>query len=176
MYVAEQALLSRQRAILDIILLLREKIASYCTGRGHVSTILLKVFKKFDEDNNGTVDWYEFDRAMIHLGVRVSEQELAQLMEIFDTDGTGEIRWREFLDWVDDRKPMTMAKMRRIIAAHEGSAHAAKKKHAADVPPSHAYMKAWLDVHGEATDAHVAEIAREGRAAPTAPPSPTASN
>ena len=119
MYVAEQALLSRQRAILDIILLLREKIASYCTGRGHVSTILLKVFKKFDEDNNGTVDWYEFDRAMIHLGVRVSEQELAQLMEIFDTDGTGEIRWREFLDWVDDRKPMTMAKMRRIIAAHE---------------------------------------------------------
>ena len=162
MYVAEQALLSRQKAILDIILLLREKIASYCTGRGHVSTILLKVFKKFDEDNNGTVDWYEFDRAMIHLGVRVSEEELAQLMEIFDADGTGEIRWREFLDWVDDRKPMTMAKMRRIIAAHEGSAYAAKKKHAADAPPSHAYMKAWLEVHGEATEAHVAEVAARG--------------
>ena len=127
---------------------------------GHVSTILLKVFKKFDEDNNGTVDWYEFDRAMIHLGVRVSEQGSRTM--ILDTDGTGEIRWREFLDWVDDRKPMTMAKMRRIIAAHEGSAHAAKKKHAADVPPSHAYMKAWLDVHGEATDAHVAEIAARG--------------
>ena len=81
----------------------------------------------------------------------------------FDTDGTGEIRWREFLDWVDDRETDDHGEDAPHHRRPRGSAHAAKKKHAADVPPSHAYMKAWLDVHGEATDAHVGqEIAARG--------------
>ena len=165
-YLAEQALLKRQKAILDIIMVLRAKLAAFSTGKGHVSTTLRRVFKKFDEDESGTVNWYEFDRALVHLGVSVSHEELSQLMEIFDVDGNGELRWVEFIDWCDDRKPMTMAKMRRIIASHEGSVHARKTD--VEAPPSLAYMKAWLEVHGSATEDHVRAVAAEGARADAA--------
>ena len=89
--------------------------------------------------------------------MNISSAELEHLMEIFDSDGDGELFWSEFVEWCDDRVPLSMEKMKMIIAAHEGSAN--QRKTVAGVKaPSPAYMKAWLAVHAAAADADIDSV------------------
>lgn len=119
---------------------------------------LKKLFDKFDPDKSGTLTWFEFDKALTDLGVNVSMAELEHLMQIFDSDGDGHIYWLEFIEWCDDRVPLSVEKMRKIIAAHEGSSNARKTK--ANVKaPSMGYMKAWLQVHAASVDADIDAVA-----------------
>jgi Ca2+-binding EF-hand superfamily protein len=125
---------------------------------------------KFDPDGSQSISWYEFDKALKDIGVNISLAELEHLMEIFDTDGDGELHWGEFVDWVDDRVPLTLEKMRKIISAHEGNAAKRGSKFAAVKGPSPAYMKEWLKVHGENVIENVAAIAKQSRAHGTMSP------
>jgi hypothetical protein len=57
---------------------------------------------------SGAISWFEFDKALTDLGVNVNQAELEHLMEIFDSDGDGELYWTEFVEWCDDRVPLSM--------------------------------------------------------------------
>ena len=53
-----------------------------------------------DDDNSGELDQEEFRSAMRNLGLRLSSQELRQLVNLFDADGDGVVSYREFVDFV----------------------------------------------------------------------------
>lgn len=138
-------------------MLVRDKIRQF-TSPAYATRELKKVFDKFDPDNSGSISWFEFDKALSDLGVNVSQSELEHLMEIFDSDGDGELFWPEFVEWCDDRVPLSMDKMRKIIATHEGNAKATKMA-GSRKGPSPAYMKAWLEVHRKAALADIETVA-----------------
>jgi len=152
-YIAEVALLERQKAMMDIILLIRDKIRMF-SGSAYATRELKKVFRKFDPDGDGAISWFEFDKALQEMGVQVTVQEMEHLMEMFDAGGDGHIEWNEFIAWCDDRIPLNMEKMRRIITAHEGN-----KKMASDKPAvSKGYMKKWLEVHKNSVDMDIKAV------------------
>lgn len=57
---------------------------------------LKDAFRKFDGDGSGTIDASELKLAMEHMGLRLSEAELAEMMASADKDGNGEIDIEEF--------------------------------------------------------------------------------
>ena len=48
---------------------------------------LVEVFKIFDKDGNGQVDWYDLGVAFKELGERVSDEDLKEMIEEHDFDG-----------------------------------------------------------------------------------------
>ena len=141
---------------------MRDKIRQF-TSPAYATRELKKVFAKFDPDDSKSISWFEFDKALSDLGVNVNQAELEHLMEIFDSDGDGELFWPEFVEWCDDRVPLSLDKMRKIIASHEGNAKSTKMS-GTRKGPSLAYMKAWLDVHGKAADADIETVAAPNQA------------
>jgi len=57
-------------------------------------------FRELDDDDSGELDQEEFRTAMRNLGLRLSSQELRQLVNLFDSDGDGAVSYREFVDFV----------------------------------------------------------------------------
>lgn len=57
-------------------------------------------FRELDADGSGTIDHYEFKTAMRNLGLRLSSQEVRQIVSMFDANGDGRISKAEFLDFV----------------------------------------------------------------------------
>eukprot|EP01062_Namystynia_karyoxenos_P071114 TRINITY_DN66525_c0_g1_i1.p1 TRINITY_DN66525_c0_g1~~TRINITY_DN66525_c0_g1_i1.p1 ORF type:complete len:226 (+),score=83.45 TRINITY_DN66525_c0_g1_i1:75-752(+) len=54
-------------------------------------------FRKCDKDNSGTIDSAELDQVLDTIGMRLNEEEIAELMEEVDVDKSGQIDFREFL-------------------------------------------------------------------------------
>jgi len=151
-YVAEVALLERHKAMMDIILLLRDKIRQF-SASAYATLELKKVFMKFDPDGSGEISWFEFDNALQEMGINITESEMEHLMELFDADGGGSVTWSEFIAWCDDRIPINLEKMRKIIMAHEGNKVDKKKPEV-----SEGYKKAWLSVHAANVDLDIAAV------------------
>lgn len=151
-YVAEMALLERQKAILDIILLIRDKIRQF-SATSYANIELKKVFKKFDPDGSGEISWFEFDNALQTWGIVISEEEMGHLMELFDADGSGQIAWAEFVTWCDDRVPLNLDKIRKILEYHK-----AKKEENVNAGISSAYKKKWLEVHRDGVDMDISVV------------------
>jgi len=57
------------------------------------------IFRQFDTNYSGTLDAYEFERAMVALGLSFSPGESMQLFMIADTDRSGQISEREFCEF-----------------------------------------------------------------------------
>eukprot|EP00931_Biecheleriopsis_adriatica_P029732 TRINITY_DN17602_c0_g2_i1.p1 TRINITY_DN17602_c0_g2~~TRINITY_DN17602_c0_g2_i1.p1 ORF type:complete len:497 (+),score=123.60 TRINITY_DN17602_c0_g2_i1:52-1542(+) len=57
---------------------------------------LMKVFKKIDLDNNGTLDLNEISIAAKELGVKCSQNALKKVFKMIDIDGSGVIDFEEF--------------------------------------------------------------------------------
>ena len=94
-------------------------------------------------------------------------EELEHLMEIFDTDGDGSIFWQEFVEWCDDRVPLSMEKMRKILGAHEGNT--TRRFRLATKAPSAGYMREWLKVHAAEVNADITSVAQGSEAMRTSP-------
>mmetsp|Transcript_165 Transcript_165/g.503 ORF Transcript_165/g.503 Transcript_165/m.503 type:complete len:375 (-) Transcript_165:33-1157(-) len=137
---AEDAMLLRMTRMLDIIMLMRDKIrlktGSYGTRELHA------LFKKFDLENDGECNWVDFNRAMQELGLQLSDDELGHLIAMLDADGSGSLTYKEFAAWMDERVVIDRYKLERIIKTQEG----VKKAHN-EYKVSLAYMKQWLKVH-----------------------------
>lgn len=58
---------------------------------------LLKAFKNFDRDNNGTVSASELKHVMLNLGDRLTEDEVNELIAIGDPSGTGSVAYKTFV-------------------------------------------------------------------------------
>lgn len=57
--------------------------------------ILRKVFQKYDTSKDGTIEFEEFKECLSQYGY--SEAEVTQMFQAVDLDGTGQIRYTEFL-------------------------------------------------------------------------------
>ena len=56
-----------------------------------------RVFKIMDDNGSGTLDPYEFNKAIQDFGVEMETKDLATLFRCFDIDGNGEIDFNEFV-------------------------------------------------------------------------------
>ena len=54
-------------------------------------------FKMFDLDQNGTISPAEFGQVMATMGEKLTDQEVADMIREADTDGNGEIDFKEFV-------------------------------------------------------------------------------
>jgi len=55
-------------------------------------------FRNFDEDKSGSVDYDEFRKGLMHLGVEMSDSDFANLLAIVDNDKSGCINYQEFVE------------------------------------------------------------------------------
>jgi Ca2+-binding EF-hand superfamily protein len=50
-----------------------------------------------DDNNSGTLDQYEFTKAINDFGVKIDAKDIATLFKIFDVDGNNEVDFNEFI-------------------------------------------------------------------------------
>jgi hypothetical protein len=56
------------------------------------------VFRKFDDDKNGTIDHKEFGNGVRDLGFAATEKEVNNMLKVVDPHNTGKIEYRHFID------------------------------------------------------------------------------
>ncbi len=56
------------------------------------------VFRNFDEDKSGHVDYAEFRRGLAHLGIALSDADFQTLLDVVDNDKSGTIDYNEFVE------------------------------------------------------------------------------
>ena len=64
-------------------------------GRGIIG--LARTFKIFDDNNNKSLDFNEFQKAVKDYAVDLSKDEIKEIFDLFDRDGSGTIDYDEFL-------------------------------------------------------------------------------
>lgn len=91
---------------------------------------LIKSFKNYDTDKNGTLSKDEFKHIMIDLGYRkITDDECAKMLADFDTNDDGVIQWTEFIDMMnkfkgqDDGKFGAITGSQAKIENKEGGIH-----------------------------------------------------
>eukprot|EP00946_MAST-07B_sp_MAST-7B-sp1_P000763 g763.t1 len=62
-----------------------------------------RVFHDMDRDGNGVLDRREFGKGLSDLGIDLSRRDLDRVMDYFDYDRDGFIRYDNFVDMVDSR-------------------------------------------------------------------------
>ena len=58
---------------------LKQKLAQKATGNANEETVLLKAFKYFDLNNNGTVEPDEFAKAVEKIGIMIPTRQVSLL-------------------------------------------------------------------------------------------------
>ncbi|XP_008421400.1 centrin-3 [Poecilia reticulata] len=58
---------------------------------------IMKAFRLFDDDESGKISLRNLRRVARELGENISDEELRSMIDVFDTDGDGEINQEEFL-------------------------------------------------------------------------------
>lgn len=62
------------------------------------------VFDRFDKDENGSIDREEFGQFLAAIGKGMTPEQLAKGFDEIDTNGSGVIEFKEFVNWWEDRK------------------------------------------------------------------------
>ena len=60
---------------------------------------VIKAFKVFDKDGNGSLSCAEFKHILINLGDKFSEAEVEEIFKEADLDGDGQIDYHEFVNF-----------------------------------------------------------------------------
>jgi Ca2+-binding EF-hand superfamily protein len=68
-------------------------------GLGPQPPLSVRMFKKYDKDNSGSINYEEFKFLCYDLGHFLSDAELQMALKIIDADGSGEIDEKEFASW-----------------------------------------------------------------------------
>ena len=72
---------------------------------GHTSGDTERVFKAADTDGSGSLDRYEFRKAMSRLGLGLTLKQVEQVLTVIDADGNGQIDYEEFVDALHKPEP-----------------------------------------------------------------------
>ena len=84
---------------------MKAKLAQKSHGMANEETVLLKSFKYFDLNNNGTVEPDEFAKAVEKIGIMIpTRQDLEALFGLYDKDNSGSLDYREFASEVFGRE------------------------------------------------------------------------
>jgi Ca2+-binding EF-hand superfamily protein len=81
----------------EIEYLLPAKIYFPYLSKTDVSTCL-QVFRKFDEDESGTIDSRELGKALTYMGQGCNEQTLKTLLDKYSSSRDGTLSWVDFLE------------------------------------------------------------------------------
>lgn len=81
-----------------IIQTIKDKAAQ--KGNKAPKLVAKDIFKYFDSNNSGSIDYAEFTKAMESFAPNLSEKELKTFFGMFDGDNSGEIEYKELLDQV----------------------------------------------------------------------------
>merc|ERR1711894_327318 len=65
--------------------------------KDHKEALMRNCFKGFDKDNNGVIDRIEMKQVFREMGRYLSEFETGTMMNLVDTDGSGDIDYEEFI-------------------------------------------------------------------------------
>lgn len=65
--------------------------------------IIMEAFKTFDADGSGALSHSEMREVLSHLGEKMDDDEITDLIQTVDIDGDGEVDLKEFLAVVLDR-------------------------------------------------------------------------
>lgn len=77
---------------------LKNKLALKTSCHTSEETVLVKAFKYFDLDNSGQCSISEFLKAITTIGITgFSESDLEQIFNLYDTNGSGELDYKEFV-------------------------------------------------------------------------------
>ena len=95
---------------------LKDKLASN-------SEELMSLFAEWDEDGDGNIDFEEFRRAVLMMGIRASREDIKEMFELCDEDGSGSIALAELMAVLDDgpspEKPNKKKPKRQLTAAQQ---------------------------------------------------------
>ena len=113
------------------------------------SVRVIDLFRDWDEDGNGLVDRMEFYKAIIALGIKVPRKDSDALFDLFDSDGSGSIAYREM-----------NKHLRRRVVAEKGM-----RRSASDGPrllppgPSRGLFRALSPIQGDRAEQALATAA-----------------
>jgi len=79
------------RSALNLLKFIAEKVEAK-------SRNIAVTFRNFDEDKSGSVDYVEFRKGLMHLGVELSDEDFASLLAVVDNDRSGHISYNEFVE------------------------------------------------------------------------------
>ena len=57
----------------------------------------MNVFKRFDEDGDGEINWQDLFNTFEKMGHDIDEIEAKEMIHFFDKDGDGSINFQEFV-------------------------------------------------------------------------------
>ena len=77
---------------------LKSKLELKSNGHTSDETLLLRAFKYFDLDNNGTCTEKEFLKTIMKIGITgFTEEDIKELFKIYDIDNSGHLDYKEFI-------------------------------------------------------------------------------
>ncbi len=59
--------------------------------------VFVQTFREFDTNGDGHIDCDELDKGFKFMGQRVSKEQLQEIIDAVDDDGSGAVEWPEFL-------------------------------------------------------------------------------
>uniref|UniRef100_A0A646QDA1 Calcyphosin n=1 Tax=Hemiscolopendra marginata TaxID=943146 RepID=A0A646QDA1_9MYRI len=95
-----------------------ERLRLMCLSRGSSGIIgLARVFRRMDDDGSKLLNFEEFSKGIEEFGLRdLNIQEMKDLFNTFDKDGSGSIHYDEFLRTI--RPPMTPNRKKLVMEAY----------------------------------------------------------
>jgi len=91
---------------------LKNKLSEKTKGAQSEQQVLMKAFKYFDLNDNGSVEPDEFAKAIEKIGIQIpTQKDLNMLFNIYDADGSGALDYKEFSSAVFGR-PATASSSR----------------------------------------------------------------
>ena len=95
---AEQQLMRQAKQDLGKAKDVLESLRAQCLARGSTGIIGLgRVFRIMDDNGNKTLDKDEFSKGLRDYGVQVTPDQVDELFQQIDKDGSGSIDYEEFL-------------------------------------------------------------------------------
>jgi len=88
------------KAYMDLMIKVRKRMIKKGAKGKSEKELLLDVFKTFDKDGGGTIDALELKNGLATLGVSLSLKDVEELMLEVDEDGSGEIDYKELVDYL----------------------------------------------------------------------------
>lgn len=76
---------------------LRQRLSQKATSHSSEEAVLLKSFKYFDLNNNGSVDLNEFLKVVEKIGIPIfNKQDFVDLFNYYDVDSDAKLDYKEF--------------------------------------------------------------------------------